>query len=351
MSAPVSEEALREAAAWMTRLKVAQGREAEQREFASWLTRSPVNVRHYLELVNLDAQLQDKTLFANLDELCLKPGDNVVQWSAAPTQPPLQRKAKSWGARGIAAAAALVIIVVVGVTSSLPRLQDQRRYLSGRGELRSIALPDGSIVTLNTQSDIRLRYSSGARTVELLSGEALFRVAKRANLPFRVLVGDSVVQAIGTEFNIDRSAERPLVTVVEGRVSIHPSSASQQENSPVLLSAGEQLSVAPGAQVRRLAPIQISRVTTWTQRRLVFDQAPVSEVVRQLNRYNKAQLSVTDTALARRSVTGTFESSDPDSFVQFLEQQGGVSVRVRQDRSLVLLGSAQGGEVARHPRL
>jgi transmembrane sensor len=350
MNSPISEEALREAAAWMTRLKAAQGGEGEHQEFVEWLKRSPVNVRHYLELASLDVELRDETLFAGveIEGLREQAEGNVVRWSAgtgdAPTLTLPRRPGEGNRARvrwkPLAAAAAVVAITLAALWGFRSAFFDQHHYRSALGELRSITLPDGSLVTLNTQSDIRVRYSSTARTVELLRGEALFRVAQQATQPFRVLVGDSVVQAIGTEFNIDRRAEGALVTVVEGRVSVLPPS---HPGPSILLSAGEQLSMIRGAQVRRLPPVQISRVTTWTQRRLVFDQAPVSEVVSQLNRYNRVQLSVTDTALARRRVTGTFESGDPESFVQFLEQQGGVSVRARDDGSLELTGSAQGG--------
>jgi transmembrane sensor len=335
-------EALREAAAWLVRLKEAD--ESAEREFAEWLKKSPVHVRHYLELSSLDVELQDAALFEGLtlDDLHRESAGNVVNWDApTPTLPrstgegvrtppipsPVPRGRVRVAAFLIAAAVASIAVAALFITRS------PQHYDSALGELRSITLPDGSIVTLNTQSDIEVRYSNTARTVELRRGEALFRAVKDKTRPFRVMVDGSMVQAVGTEFNVYRRAEGAIVTVIEGRVSILPPSPLGEEGrvEGLSLSAGEQLAISHNATVRRLDPSAVTRVTTWTQRRLVFDQAPVSEVVSQLNRYNRQQLLVADPNLARRVITGTFESGDPASFVQFLVQQGGVTVREEAD--------------------
>jgi transmembrane sensor len=211
------------------------------------------------------------------------------------------------------------------------------------GELRSIGLSDGSIVTLNTQSEIAIRYSKLVRSVELVRGEALFQVAKNAKRPFRVGIGQSVVQAVGTAFNIYRRPEGSIVTVIEGRVAIlghnqlvrgSQSSAGtslQRTAGDIELSAGEQLTLAPRERVRRLAPSDIQQVTTWAQRRLVFKETTVKDVVAEFNRYNRTQIVIDDQALSRRIVTGTFESGDPESFVEFLVQQSNAMVRERSE--------------------
>lgn len=346
-----STEVLREAAAWMTRLKASDVSELDHREFIEWLKRSPVHVKHYLELASLDVQLGDAALFEgmDLDELPRQSRSNVLPWTVPRTRDsesktPRQHARPRWLRWTVTAAAASVITVglFLGTQEVVNWPDSDERYHSAVGELRSIALSDGSIVTLNTQSEIEVRYSEESRTVELARGEALFRVARNRSRPFRVLVDRTVIQALGTEFNVYRHSGGAVVTVVEGRVAVLPQDSGsaeplgrQEPSAPgpgrvrarLELSAGEQLAIAPNAAVRRLELSEIARVTTWTQRRLAFNQAPVAEVVAELNRYNHEQLVVEDPELARRAVTGTFESNDLESFILFLKQEGGVSVR------------------------
>jgi transmembrane sensor len=339
---------LREAAAWLTRLRSAESHDATQREFVEWLKQSPQHVKHYLELASLDVTLQDSALYDDsaLGVSTHSESLNIVQWPQVKSHaPPAVRQQPSRrSVRRLFMAASVIAVLALGGLYAIRWVTSSDEYRSRLGEIRSFELIDGSVVTLNTQSEIRVQYTQVARDIELVRGEALFKVAKRSNLPFRVHVNNTVVQAIGTEFNVYRKATGAIVTVMEGRVAILPPQAQTlPEPQRLELEAGEQVAVASSRVVRRLDPPEVARVTTWTQRRLVFDRVPVAEVVAELNRYNREQLSVGDPQLARRAVTGTFESSDPESFVQFLKQQGGVAVIEEPNGERLLIGSQAGG--------
>jgi transmembrane sensor len=342
-----SNAALREAAGWVVRLREGCGEE-ERRAFVAWLKVSPVHVQHYLELVSLEVQLGDAELLSRLEMEPPSPKDRTnvlpLERESAPAVRSDHRAGKRRHWQAVAALTACVaVLAFVGALFLEHSVPEYPQIRSAVGELRSVTLSDGSLVTLNTQSTIEIRFSPQERTVALLEGEALFRVARNAARPFRVLVDESVVQAVGTEFNIYRRSAGTLVTVIEGRVAVAPAAGVQE---PSLLAAGEQILVSTGSAktpVRKLSAGEMARTTTWTQRRLVFDRAPVRDIVAQLNRYNEVRLVIDDARLASRVVTGTFDSSDPESFIQFLTEQGGVVTREAPDgtRHLTVSGDPE----------
>src|SRR5207249_1896122 len=131
-------------------------------------------------------------------------------------------------------------------------------YSTGVGEQRSIELADGSTVSMNSKSRIRLRYSQAERSVDLLEGQALFHVAKDHARPFIVKADDTRVRAVGTQFDVYERRSGTVVTVLEGEVAVlapaiaqapRPGEGSTVPNdtpaSAISVSAGEQLTVTP----------------------------------------------------------------------------------------------------------
>ena len=214
------------------------------------------------------------------------------------------------------------------------------RSITGIGEQRSIVLDDGSTVELNARSRLRVHFSQAERTVDLIDGQALFRVKKDLSRPFIVVGSGTRVQAIGTQFDVYRKSTGTTVTVVEGRVAVTRASvptaaagsidtnASREAEVPTFLSAGEQLTVSA-----RTAPhavrADIAAATAWTQHKLVFNETPLSEAVAEFNRYNSRQLIIEDASLAAYHIRGHFEARDPDRLLQFLRERFDVDVRER----------------------
>jgi transmembrane sensor len=267
------------------------------------------------------------------------------------------------GVRRIALAAAAVgATLLVGVALwQAPRAQP-RSYATVRGEQRALKLEDGSVVYLNTQSRVEVAFSKEARVIRLLEGEAMFNVEHDAARPFRVMAGSTVIQAIGTRFNVYRSAAGATVSVVEGVVQISPDPASAAQRAaqhatdtpattrPASASAAEPhlARVAAGEQARILADGEIvthsvpdlAQIVSWRERRLVFRAERLEDVATQFNRYNAVQIRVEDDALRSKQITGVFDADDPRSFVQFLQRDstltveddgGEISIRRRPD--------------------
>jgi transmembrane sensor len=239
-------------------------------------------------------------------------------------------------------------------------------YRTDVGEQRSITLADGSIIDLNAHSRIKVRLSKTERDVDLLEGQALFQVAHDTSRPFFVRSGSALVRAVGTLFDVYRKKNGITVSVIEGRVAVAsslpgsdgpvypgvqtdaavPDSSSgflrshaslseaagregarvgKPHGGEVFLSAGEQVTVVRDA-VEQPTHANVIAATSWRQRRLIFDSAPLSEVVDEFNRYNTRQLVIDDSELRNFGVVGVFSSTDPGSLLRFLRAQPGIAV-------------------------
>jgi len=330
---------LDEATTWFVEFLEGVPDERTRAQFLEWLRSSPQNVRAYLQIAahweEDTSQLHaDASAVESLDELLAmaRNENNVVplaltnenrsegegsagadgRLSVKPTG-----RVQSWGRRAIAAGFVLAI-VASGVTYHL-----QRDVYSTRvGEQRSIRLDDGSTVQINSRSRIEVRYSERVRQVDLLEGQALFDVAKNKARPFVVQSGEVRIQAVGTQFDVYRKAGGTVVTVVEGRVSIQDAAPGKQ-----LLGAGEQVVVSPSVAPTQPRVADVTAVTAWAQRRLVFTREPLSEVVQQFNRYNTRPLVITDPDIAATEISGTFSSGDPSSLLRFLREVGAYDIR------------------------
>jgi transmembrane sensor len=220
-------------------------------------------------------------------------------------------------------------------------------YATAVGEQRSIVLPDGSTIELNSRSKITVQYSQEARAVDLLEGQALFHVAKDHARPFIVRSDGTRVRAVGTQFDVYKKNGGTIVTVVEGRVAIlinrdretvaasvdpdpSPSALSslsddEDQRTSILLSAGEQLIVSQNT-VRKADHPNMASATAWTQRQLVFESESLSDVAEEFNRYNERQLVIEDPKLYDFHISGVFSSTDPQSLIRFLRERPGVHV-------------------------
>ena len=349
-----------QAAEWLLAFEDGQPGEAERRQFLQWLKRSPEHIEAFLQLTALHRQIGAAPLPQSLiDRLVAEARDArpiagripPAVSRGAPLPPPRRRR---WP---IFTAAAAMLLLLIGGLLGHELLLPGQVYRSGIGEQRSIALADGSVITLNTQSRVRVRLAADERRVVLLAGEALFDVARDARRPFRVSAGDLRVHVLGTRFTLYRRGEQTQLTVIEGRVGIETGGAGLTRplaeslglvtapTAPLqALGAGEQLLAEAGRPpaTRRLADPE--RATAWTARRLIFEDAPLAEVVAEFNRYNRRQIHVDTDALATRRITGVFKVHDIDLLVGFLQGQHDLRViEARDDLRVVSAAGAGGG--------
>ncbi|HKT73508.1 MAG TPA: FecR family protein [Steroidobacteraceae bacterium] len=352
----LNRQILEEASDWFVDFRVGDVDERARERFDEWLRRSPEHIRAYMEIAktyvvlpaltpNRKIAVQDLIAYARSD-------DNIVPFDQpTPSQPARASGVSSSADRrgpwfsGLIAASMAVLAVSTGVLSWVV-LHRLPTYATDIGERRTVTLSDGSTIDLNAKSRVSIRFSKGERQVELVDGQALFRVAKDADRPFLVHTGSAVVRAVGTEFDVYRKSSGTTVTVVEGRVSVThegagtavPTLSAESTGSraaqpePTLVSAGEQVTVTERT-IAAPKRINVAGATAWTQHQLVFDTAPLSDVVDGFNRYNTRQIVIEDLQLQDFHVSGVYSSTDPASLIRFLREQPGVRV-IETDRDV-----------------
>jgi transmembrane sensor len=228
------------------------------------------------------------------------------------------------------AIAASVLLVSIAATIYFAQTQlGWQRYETRVGGFSRVVLEDGSVIDLNTDSELRVRMGANRRDVQLLHGEGRFQVAHDASRPFVVAAADAAVRAVGTAFSVRlRDSRQVDVLVSEGTVDI--ASARVGYTPPV--HAGEAAVVlADHVSVRHLQAQQVERRMAWTTGRLQFRGETLEEAVAEFNRYNRRQLRITDASIAPLRVGGTFNATDPESFAAALATAFGIQIASTPD--------------------
>ena len=194
--------------------------------------------------------------------------------------------------------------------------------ITARGERRTVSLPDGSRVELNTDSRIAIAYSETRRDIVLTRGEALFEVAKDPARPFVVQAGEAQVRAVGTAFNIRMREKVVELTVTEGVVAVDERAAA----APRQVSEGKGAVIATGAVAEvNLDPEVLRRRLLWRDGVVEFEGDTLEQAATEFNRYNDRRLVVADPQVASIRVGGRFGTHEVDRFLVAL--QAGFPVR------------------------
>ena len=190
-------------------------------------------------------------------------------------------------------------------------------YSSGVGQTKKIVLPDGSLMTLNTQSEVRAHYTRHSREIRLTKGEVLFNVAHDATRDFVVRIGSWMVFAVGTAFNIRRLTATSLdVTVTEGIVEMLPSGSEPTQARQKLTALHEARAEDDGGlDVHEVSDTELQRRLAWRSGLIVFDGETLRQALTEINRYSTRPIMVTDPELADRRIVGVFPTSDTQTFV------------------------------------
>jgi transmembrane sensor len=249
---------------------------------------------------------------------------------------------RSSGRRLLAAAAAFVLAVSTSF-SGVGFLWSGDVVSTPQGERRTSRLDDGSWVTLDAGTVIRVRLYAHRRDVELVRGQARFDVAPDPERPFRVRAGGQNITALGTIFTVDRGSDSVEVTLLEGRVAVAAGRSIAQggERIVTLLAPGQRLEAVldhPAAP-SRVRPVTLAQATAWESGRLVFDSEPLVHVAERVSRYSPYQIVATDPAVAGLRVSGVFNAGDADTFIEAVSAYFHVQAERRLDGSIILKGA------------
>jgi transmembrane sensor len=325
--------------------------EREAAGLAAWLRASPVHVEEFLGVAVVARDLREAGSDPEFSVEAVLAGARAEDDTAVrPLWPRLSAPLGGLPSRRwLTAAATLAALAVLSIglfslwsarritPASVPDGATALHFETRHGEQLSRRLTDSSVLHLNTDSAVTIRYSKTERLVTLTYGQADFEVAHDPRRAFRVFAGSAEVIAIGTKFDVKLEHDSTLVTVVEGRVRVGPSplsgklgahSGASQLSQFIQLGADQQIRVAEGAWPASPANIDAQRVTAWLHRQIVFDEEPLASVAAEFNRYAPKPIEIVTPALRNLQISGVFATDDTEAFIAFLRSLKGVRVEV-----------------------
>jgi len=284
------------ASLWLEQRDFGDWSEQAQKELDVWLAQSWEN---RVAFWRLDAAWNRTERLAALR----RPADEPAPVSRRPVMPIVM---------GIAAAFAIVAMLGVAASHFIARPAD-KIYATAIGGRETVKFADGTRIELNTDTVLRMRMTTAERTVWLEKGEAYFEVKHDAAHPFTVITGSNRVTDLGTKFAIRRDAGRLHLALLEGRVRF---GAVKGQAQSVLLAPGDTVTATEDSISVTKEPMQaLTDALSWRHGVLSFDNALLSDVVSEFNRYNSEKIVVADPAAASMTITGTFRTDNVEAFI------------------------------------
>lgn len=305
-----------DAARWFVRLQDPAVSADEQQRFDAWLNQHP---QHRDEFQLLQG------LWTAAD---LLPAPRLK--ALAENQP--ARRERRPLLRYAVAASVLAVALGLGLFSGLNHPGGySAEFSTALGERKHVALPDGSVIDLNSRSRLQVRYDTDRRLIELSEGEAMFSVEHDSARPFVVEAGSGKITVTGTRFDVRRDVTQTRVAVEQGTVKVQGHDAP--DNEFINLTAGLGTHVDAQGKVAAAYAVNPAELTAWRGGKLVFNNARLSEVAAEVSRYREQPLTVGNPDVANLRLTSVFKSADTDALLKALPSILPVAIRTLADGS------------------
>nr|WP_278254212.1 FecR domain-containing protein [Sphingobium sp. BYY-5] len=254
--------------------------------------------------------------------------------SLPPLQPIISEEQQRRLSRNIMAAAAIaVLLFIVAAIVTVRTFSGIERYQTAIGQMRDIALEDGSTLHLNSDSEAEVRFTANGRKVRILKGEASFDVAHDAERPFDVEARSALIRAVGTAFNVRMRPSLIELTVTHGTVTVHSGNNVQQK-----VAAGSGAVIQPRTvALTRLGPKLIDQRIAWREQMVELDGETIEQAAGEFNRYRKTPILIGDTRVSALRIGGRFRTTDSREFLSALQFSLPIRVVDGEDGSVMLL--------------
>ena len=344
-----------EACAWIAQLESESMKSDDQAAFKEWVERSPAHKKEIKRLAQLSSELNVLTDMAlPLQEAA----DHRRKLSILELKVP---RPKLHYITGVICLITVMFFNDYFLLHNDNTVNEPLLYTTEIGEHRSIFLTDGSVLDLNTDSEIEIDYNAQRRKVRLLKGEAFFRVAHNANRPFIVYAGEKSVRAVGTAFIVRLMPKKFEVTVTEGKIELshtvnneQPSNEtnnadvdfttntqkiSSKQQVPIYLEAGETVLYNKSNQNYPMAELvamvserEIKRKLSWQDGLLDFSDTPLIDVINDLSRYTSMKIEISDPELRELKFGGLFRTNELQALFDALETTFDIKIERINDR-------------------
>ena len=331
------------ASEWFVLMSVGDPSPQEKTEFENWLRISPDHKRAYEAFENI---------WGTMDQLSAHEYAAPEQANTKETEPAIYQSTNhvSWfkklslriySVAGLACTIAITLFFFISPNAS----REYGHHATEIAEIQTIVLPDNSTIQLGAQSNIRYEFDKHSRSIFLSNGQAYFAVKKRYNknghlVPFRVYIGESFVEVLGTEFDINMRSSGANITVIEGSVSVQ---SNFDSTAKFTLKPGQQI-IAVGAKYEKLnKPTNVNTdiMTSWRQGRLTYRNAELQDVVEDINRFYQGEFILDQNELKGVRVTTSFNLDQIHEMTKMLENILPVKVRALENNKYFIEAADQ----------
>ncbi len=343
-----NEQRLEQACLWVSRLD-RELTQTEQTELKAWLADNPQNLNELLETAGLWDKMDE---LSRLSDLFPKTRET--------------HKAKPNYALYAAACTLLVIFAswfFVSNQALLPLhteqtniLATQTNYQTKIGQNQTIQLPDGSELTLNTNTFVQVKFSESRRIIDLQRGEIHIQVAHDKNRPLDVLAAGKKIQAVGTAFSVQMKQDIVELLVTEGKVKVETSTPeviadnklkelsetiSNIQKPAQFVAQGEKVKLdltgKKAEKIEKVAAAEIAAKLSWRSGNLVFRGETLAQAMAEIERYTETKINLADNEqLKNIKVAGVFKTGDIKGLLIVLSQNFNIKHNTMADGTIEL---------------
>lgn len=300
-----------QASEWLARLDAGR---ADSAEFEAWREADPCRAAAFAEVA---------AAWSRLDALRDAPPR---------ARPEISRRA--WLGGGLALAAGLSGVAYLGRDQLL-----RARTVTGVGERRTMSLPDGSSVELNTDTEVLWRFGRDRRRLWLRRGEIALTIAHDALRPFELFTPSGLANLAPGQFNARLRSTGVDLIVLAGRAAIHTAAGETQAAVINATDPRQALAItAAGVAVAPAPEDAVQNVQAWRRGEIVFEGQRLSEAVEEYNRYLVRKLVIEDPKVGAMRLGGRFMTGNPESFLDALRTTFGLRI-IDDGSSRILLKS------------
>jgi transmembrane sensor len=324
----------REASTWVVLNDERELTPEEEQAFENWRNANPRHDQSYRATLEL---------WDDLPEAATRIPDSAVDRSNVITMiapsVPVDVPKRRWRPLWTAAVGVVATILLVMMLAPQLAQRESQSFETALAEQRVLTLADGSLVTLGPRTRLDVAYTSKARRVALRGGEAFFEITRDASRPFLVEAGGSLIQVVGTRFDVNVSQTSLRVAVLEGTVRVRRGDVNAEQT--LVLQKGQRTEVrlpdaAPGAsEASRVAALEIMPTAQqpggWRGGRLSYDNVRLADVVADMNRYHSPGVMLDDPSLGDLRVTAFFGTKEIPAFLDALPTIMAVDTQISSD--------------------
>lgn len=318
-------EAEDHAAAWDARLRGGRATARNHIAFQAWLEESPENRAAH---ERLQAVLSILRAHADQPEIAALRDEARINIDHS-------------NRRRVFGAIAASLLIALGIGAWFNRGQELTawmgqgtEYTTAADEQAKVTLTDGSVVTLDTGTRLVVRLTPSRRDISLLSGHALFQVAKDTHRPFVVTAHGRTITALGTLFDVRLYPRGLKVVLAKGSVAIH--SAQANSEAAAILKPSQQFTDTGSTALPNIRTVDADKAVSWADGQLFFDNDTLASVAAEMNQYSPRRKLIVDPGVADIKINGMFHTNDLSGFAEALEATLPVQARFEEDGRILI---------------